>query len=43
MNGVIGMTGMLLDTDLDPVQRDYAETVAEDNVVNQRAVAPPSR
>ena len=27
MNGVIGMTGMLLDTDLDPVQRDYAETV----------------
>jgi CheY-like chemotaxis protein len=27
MNGVIGMTGLLLDTDLSPEQRDYAETV----------------
>ncbi len=27
MNGVIGMTGLLLDTDLDPEQREYAETV----------------
>jgi CheY-like chemotaxis protein len=27
MNGVIGMTGLLLDTDLTPEQRDYAETV----------------
>ncbi len=27
MNGVIGMTGLLLDTDLNPEQRDYAETV----------------
>ncbi len=27
MNGVIGMTGLLLDTDLTPEQRDFAETV----------------
>lgn len=27
MNGVIGMTGLLLDTPLDPEQHDYAETV----------------
>ncbi|MGB3634079.1 MAG: response regulator [Rubrobacteraceae bacterium] len=27
MNGVIGMTGLLLDTELSPEQRDYAETV----------------
>jgi two-component system, sensor histidine kinase and response regulator len=27
MNGVIGMTGLLLDSDLDPQQRDFADTI----------------
>jgi len=27
MNGVIGMTGLLADTELDPLQRDYVETI----------------
>ena len=27
MNGVIGMTGLLLDGDLDPQQREFAETI----------------
>ncbi len=27
MNGVIGMTGLLLDTGLTPIQREFAETV----------------
>src|ERR1700726_2385097 len=27
MNGIIGMTGLLLDGNLDPQQREYAETI----------------
>ncbi len=27
INGIIGMTGLILDSDLDPEQRDYVETV----------------
>ncbi len=27
MNGVIGMTGLLMNTDLSPEQREYAETI----------------
>jgi len=29
MNGVIGMTGLALDTQLDPIQRNYLETVRQ--------------
>ena len=29
LNGILGMTGLLLDTDLDPSQRTYAEAVRE--------------
>ena len=29
MNGVIGLTGMLLDTELDPNQREFADTILQ--------------
>ena len=41
MNGIIGMTGLLLDTKLDPAQRHYAETVRLSGSVRDTGIGIP--